>query len=319
MKIIDDILLTKEKFENIYVAIGAFDGIHMGHRELISRAVKKAREKNGKAVVFTFLNHPLEVTDSIKAPKLISSLEEKVHIIKSLGVDYLILQPFTKEFSNMVPEEFVKKVLKNILNTKEVYVGFNFSFGKGGKGTVENLKSFGEKLNIEINVIEPVKMKEQIISSTFIREMLAIGNLDIANRCLGQPFLIIGEVVHGRKLGRTMGFPTANLKILNKIYPPFGIYGGRVKIEGEERSWNAVINIGKNPTLKPDERSIEVHILDFDRDIYGKKICVSLMEFLREEKKFNSMDELKETIKNDVLNWRAKVRVIENGDSIKDR
>ncbi|MGL4653090.1 bifunctional riboflavin kinase/FAD synthetase [Cetobacterium sp.] len=319
MKIIDDILLTKEKFENIYVAIGAFDGIHMGHRELISRAVKKAREKNGKAVVFTFLNHPLEVTDSIKAPKLISSLEEKVHIIKSLGVDYLILQPFTKEFSNMVPEEFVKKVLKNILNTKEVYVGFNFSFGKGGKGTVENLKSFGEKLNIEINVIEPVKMKEQIISSTFIREMLAIGNLDIANRCLGQPFLIIGEVVHGRKLGRTMGFPTANLKILNKIYPPFGIYGGRVKIEGEERSWNAVINIGKNPTLKPDERSIEVHILDFDRDIYGKKICVSLMEFLREEKKFNSMEELKETIKNDVLNWRAKVRVIENGDSIKDR
>lgn len=319
MKIIDDILLTKEKFENVYVAIGAFDGIHMGHRELISRAVKKAREKNGKAVVFTFLNHPLEVTDSIKAPKLISSLEEKVHIIKSLGVDYLILQPFTKEFSNMVPEEFVKKVLKNILNTKEVYVGFNFSFGKGGKGTVENLKSFGEKLNIEINVIEPVKMKEQIISSTFIREMLAIGNLDIANRCLGQPFLIIGEVVHGRKLGRTMGFPTANLKILNKIYPPFGIYGGRVKIEGEERSWNAVINIGKNPTLKPDERSIEVHILDFDRDIYGKKICVSLMEFLREEKKFNSMEELKETIKNDVLNWRAKVRVIENGDSIKDR
>ncbi|MGL4977579.1 MAG: bifunctional riboflavin kinase/FAD synthetase [Cetobacterium sp.] len=319
MKIIDDILLTKEKFENIYVAIGAFDGIHMGHRELISRAVKKAREKNGKAVVFTFLNHPLEVTDSIKAPKLISSLEEKVHIIKSLGVDYLILQPFTKEFSNMVPEEFVKKVLKNILNTKEVYVGFNFSFGKGGKGTVENLKNFGKKLNIEINVIEPVKMKEQIISSTFIREMLAIGNLDIANRCLGQPFLIIGEVVHGRKLGRIMGFPTANLKILNKIYPPFGIYGGRVKIEGEEKSWNAVINIGKNPTLKPDERSIEVHILDFDRDIYGRRICVSLMEFLREEKKFNSMDELKETIKNDVLNWRAKVRVIENGDSIKDR
>lgn len=319
MKIIDDILLTKEKFENVYVAIGAFDGIHMGHRELISKAVKKAKEKNGKAVVFTFLNHPLEVTNSIKAPKLISSLEEKVHIIKSLGVDYLILQPFTKEFSNMVPEEFVKKVLKNILNTKEVYVGFNFSFGKGGKGTVENLKSFGKKLNIEINIIEPVTMKEQIISSTFIREMLVIGNLDIANRCLGQPFLIIGEVVHGRKLGRTMGFPTANLKILNKIYPPFGIYGGRVKIEGEERSWNAVINIGKNPTLKPDERSIEVHILDFDRDIYGKKICVSLMEFLREEKKFNSMDELKETIKNDVLNWRAKVRVIENGDSIKDR
>lgn len=319
MKIIDNILLTEEKFENIYVAIGAFDGIHMGHRELISKAVEEAKKAGGKSAVFTFLNHPLEVTNSIKAPKLISSLEEKVHIIKSLGVDYLILQPFTKEFSSMSPEQFIKTVLKETLNTKEIYVGFNFSFGKGGKGTVHNLKCFAKKLDMNVNVIEPIKLQEQVISSTFIREMLATGNLDIANRCLGQPFLIIGEVVHGRKLGRVMGFPTANLKILNKIYPPFGLYGGRVVVEGEERSWSAVINIGKNPTLKPDERSIEVHILDFDRDIYGKRIYVSLMEFLREEKKFNSMDELKETIKNDVLNWRAKVRVIEDGDSTKDR
>lgn len=319
MKIIEDILLTEEKFENIYVAIGAFDGIHMGHRELICQAVKKAKKTNGKSAVFTFLNHPMEVTNRVKAPKLISSLEEKIHIIKSLGVDYLILQPFTNEFSNMTPEEFVEKVLVKTLKTKEVYVGFNFSFGKGGKGTVENLRQIGKKYGISTNIIEPVKIKEQVISSTFIREMLATGNLDIANRCLGQPFLIIGEVVHGRKLGRIMGFPTANLKILNKIYPPFGIYGGKVKIEGEKESWHAVINIGKNPTLKPDERSIEVHILDFDKDIYGKRIYVSLIEFLRQEKKFNSMEELKETIKNDVLNWKEKVKVIENGDSIKNR
>lgn len=261
----------------------------------------------------------MEVTNRVKAPKLISSLEEKIHIIKSLGVDYLILQPFTNEFSNMTPEEFVEKVLVKTLKTKEVYVGFNFSFGKGGKGTVENLRQIGKRYGISTNIIEPVKIKEQVISSTFIREMLATGNLDIANRCLGQPFLIIGEVVHGRKLGRIMGFPTANLKILNKIYPPFGIYGGKVKIEGEKESWHAVINIGKNPTLKPDERSIEVHILDFDKDIYGKRIYVSLIEFLRQEKKFNSMEELKETIKNDVLNWKEKVKVIENGDSIKNR
>ncbi|WP_432204990.1 bifunctional riboflavin kinase/FAD synthetase [Cetobacterium somerae] len=319
MKIIEDILLTKEKFENTYVAIGAFDGIHMGHRELISQAVEKAKKTGGKAVVFTFLNHPMEITNTVKAPKLISSLDEKIHIIKSLGVDYLILQPFTKDFSNMIPEEFVEKVLKKILNTKEVYVGFNFSFGKGGKGTVENLKKLGKKCEININIIEPIKIEEQIISSTFIRQMLATGKLDIANRCLGQPFLIIGEVVHGRKLGRVMGFPTANLKILNKIYPPFGIYGGKVRVEGENKCWNAVINIGKNPTLKPDERSIEVHILDFNRDIYGKRIYVSLIEFLREEKKFNSMDELKETITKDVLNWREKVKVIEDGYSIKDR
>ena len=319
MKIIEDILLTKENFKNTYVAIGAFDGIHMGHRELISQAVKKAKETGGKSVVFTFLNHPMEVTNRVKAPKLISSLEEKIHIIESLGVDYLILQPFTQEFSNLTPQIFVERVLGELLRAKEIYVGFNFSFGKGGKGTVENLRQLGKQHKIFVNIIEPVKIKEQVISSTFIREMLATGNLDIANRCLGQPFLIIGEVVHGRKLGRIMGFPTANLKILNKIYPPFGIYGGRVKIEGEQNWWHAVVNIGKNPTLKPDERSIEVHILDFDKDIYGKRIYVSLIEFLRQEKKFNSMDELKETIKNDVLNWKEKVRVKADGDCIKNR
>ncbi|MGL6065551.1 MAG: bifunctional riboflavin kinase/FAD synthetase [Cetobacterium sp.] len=319
MKIIDDILLTKEKFENICVAIGAFDGIHLGHRELISEAVKKAKKIGGKSIVFTFLNHPMEITDNLKAPKLISSLEEKIHIVESLGVDYLILQPFTKEFSNMTPEFFVQKVLKDILKTKEVFVGFNFSFGEGGKGNVQLLKNLGERLGINTNIIDPIKFEDRVISSTFIREMLKNGSLEIANRCLGQSFLIIGEVVHGRKLGRVMGFPTANLKILNKVYPPFGIYGGKVRIEDENIYRDAVINIGKNPTLKPDERSIEVHILDFDKDIYEKKIYVSLVEFLRDEKKFNSMDELKETIKKDVLNWRAKVRLIKDGDSIKNR
>ncbi|MGL5960730.1 MAG: riboflavin kinase, partial [Cetobacterium sp.] len=160
---------------------------------------------------------------------------------------------------------------------------------------------------------------EEVVSSTLIRKLLSDGKLKLANKFLGEPFSIIGEVAHGRKLGRLMGFPTANLKILNKVYPPFGIYGGKVRVEGESFVRDAVINIGKNPTLKPDERSIEVHILDFDEDIYGKNIYVSLVEYLRDEKKFNSMDELKETIKKDVLNWRTKVRVIKNGDSIKNR
>ena len=302
MKIIDDILLTKEKFENTYIAIGAFDGIHKGHQELITKMVKEAKKNNGKSVVFTFLNHPMEVTNNIKAPKLINTFEEKKHIIENLGVDYMIIQPFTKDFSDILPKDFVHKILKGILDAKEVCVGFNFSFGKGGKGTALNLKEYGIENNIEVDIVQPVKLDNQVISSTFIREMLTLGKLDVANRCLGSPFLIMGEVIHGRKLGRVMGFPTANLKILNKIYPPFGIYGGKVRIEGDQRTWYAVINIGKNPTLKPNERSIEVHILDFNDDIYGKRICVSLMEFLREEKKFNSMEELKNTIQNDVLN-----------------
>lgn len=308
MKIIEDVLLTNEKFQNTYIAIGAFDGIHIGHRALIIKAVENAKKNGGKSVVFTFLNHPLERINIRKAPKLINSLEEKIHIIKSLGVDYLIMQPFTEKFSNETPENFVKEILKRKLDAQEVFVGFNFSFGKGGLGNSENLKEFGLENNIKIGIEEPVKLNGKIVSSTYIREKLTQGELKIANLCLGAPFLIIGEVVHGRKLGRVMGFPTANLKILNKIYPPFGIYGGKVKIEGNENKWDAVINIGKNPTLKPDEKSIEVHILDFDKDIYGRKIYVSLIEHLRDEKKFNSMEELKSTINNDVNMWRNKVK-----------
>lgn len=319
MKIIEDILKCNEKFKNTYIAIGAFDGIHLGHRALISKAVEEAKKNGGKSVVFTFLNHPMEIINSEKAPRLINSLEEKKHIIESLGVDYLIMQPFTEEFSNKTPKEFVKEILKEILNAKEVFVGFNFSFGKGGNGTVESLKNLAQHENIKVNVKEAVKLEEKIISSTYIRQLLSKGNLSVANRCLGQPFLIMGEVEHGRKLGRVLGFPTANLKILNKIYPPFGIYGGKIKIEGEEEFRDAVINIGKNPTLKPDEKSIEVHILDFNKDIYGKKIYVFLLEFLREEKKFGSMDELKETIKNDVINWRGKLKEKKYGNCFKIR
>lgn len=308
MKIINDILLCNEEFQNTYVAIGAFDGIHIGHRALITKAVKNAQKNGGKSVVFTFLNHPLETINIKKAPKMINSIEEKKYIIESLGVDYLIMQPFTDEFSNKTPEEFITEILKEKLDAKEIFVGFNFSFGKGGKGTVELLKDFGTKSEVKVTIENPVKIKEKIVSSTYIREKLTNGELSIANLCLGEPFLVIGEVIHGRKLGRVMGFPTANLKILNKIYPPFGIYGGKVKIQGEEKFWDAVINIGKNPTLKPDEKSIEVHILDFNKDIYGKKICVSLIEHLREEKKFSSMEELKSTINNDVKTWREKIK-----------
>lgn len=308
MKIINDILLCDEEFKNTYVAIGAFDGIHIGHRALITKAVENAKKNGGKSVVFTFLTHPLQTIDVKKAPKLINSIEEKKYIIESLGVDYLIMQPFTQEFSMKTPEEFIYELLRDKLDSKEIFVGFNFSFGKGGHGTVDLLKTVGKEEGIGVTIEEPVMVDEKIVSSTYIRKKLTHGELEKANRCLGEPFLVIGEVVHGRKLGRVMGFPTANLKILDKIYPPFGIYGGKVKIQGEEKYWDAVINIGRNPTLKPDEKSIEVHILDFNDDIYGKKICVSLMEHLRDEKKFSSMEELKNTINNDVRVWREKIK-----------
>lgn len=318
MEIIHDILASTVEFKNTYVAIGAFDGIHFGHRELISSAVKNARKNYGKSVVFTFANHPLEIIDVNKKPKLINSTEEKIHLLKMMGADYLVLQPFTKDFASVTPFSFVEKILKDKLDAKEVFVGFNFSFGEGGKGTPEDLKNFSDLFKIDTTIVPPVKVGNSLVSSTLIRQLITEGDLEKVNNYLGHPFLIIGEVVHGKKLGRTLGFPTANLEILNKLYPPFGIYGAKVVIEGETEERWAVVNIGKNPTLKPGEKSIEVHILDFNEYIYGKKIYLKLLKHLRNEKKFSSVDELKEVIANDVLNWRNYIEEEKHGITIKN-
>lgn len=305
MKIIDNIFTTEEQFPNTYVAIGSFDGIHSGHKEVILSAVKKAKEKNGRSVVFTFANHPMEVVDKSRAPKLINSREEKIHILEDMGVDYVVFQPFDNEFSTMAPFDFVEEVLKEKLSAKEIFVGFNFSFGEGGVAKTNDLIELGKAVNIKVNKIPPVKIDDRVISSTLIRKLITKGDLEKVREYLGYSVFIIGEVIHGRKYGRKMGFPTANLSILNKVYPPFGIYGASVRIEGDDEEHDAVVNIGRNPTLKPGEQSIEVHILDFDEYIYGKKLYVKLVKFLREEKRFATMEELKKVIRNDVLTWKS--------------
>lgn len=308
MEIIEDILEFEEKIGESCVAIGVFDGIHLGHRELIEKAVKAAKSKGIKSVVFSFYNHPLELSKTKKAPKLINTIEERIYLMEKLGVDYLILQKFTRRFSEIEPEQFIKNILIKRLNAKNLFVGFNFKFGRDGKGSVEFLKERGKKIGIEVEIVEPIKIDNEIVSSTKIREFLQKGDLKKANQYLGENLLIVGTVVHGKKIGRLLGFPTANLNIMDRVYPPFGIYGGKVRVEGENEIKDAVINIGRNPTLKPDEKTIEIHILDYDREIYGKKVYLQLMEFLREEKKFKDVEELKENIAKDILNWRERLR-----------
>jgi len=313
MKIIDNIFTEDIKVSDTYVAIGSFDGIHHGHREVIQGAVRKAKENGGKSLVFTFANHPLEIVNKDIAPRLINSKEEKIHVLKKLGVDYVVFQPFDKQFAHISPLDFVEDLLHKKLGAREVFVGFNFSFGEGGAAKTKDLKDLGKALGIEVNEIKPVKKNDKVISSTLIRKLISEGKLEEVEKFLGYPVFIIGEVVHGKKLGRKMGFPTANLNILNKVYPPFGLYGAKVRIEGEKVERDALVNIGKNPTLKPGEQSIEVHILDFDEYIYGKKIYLKLKKYLREEKKFSSMDELRDTIKNDVLMWKEHVKEVKDG------
>lgn len=304
MKVIVDIQKSEERLKNSYVALGTFDGVHRGHRVLINSAIEKAKKNGGISVVYTFLNHPLEIIAPERVPKMINTIGEKLRLLEEMGVDYVVLQTFDEKYAETSKEEFIDKILIEYLGAKEIFVGFNYTFAERGSGNVEYLRSVASKKGIKLNEIQAVEYKGQILSSTLIRKFILEGKIEEANMFLGRPFFISGEVEHGKKLGRVLGFPTANLKVVNKVYPPFGIFGGTVLIEGEKEKYNAVINIGKNPTLKPGELSVEVHILDFNRDIYGKKIDVSIEKHLRDEKKFSSMEELRQGIKNDVENWR---------------
>ncbi len=307
MKIVKNILELKEKLENSYVAIGTFDGVHYGHQQLIKMAIDRAKKNGGQAVVFTFSSHPMELINSEKAPKNINTIDEKVYILEDMGVNCIILQKFSKEFADLKAEEFVD-ILKEKVGSKEIFVGFNFSFGVGGKSNTKDLIRLGEERGIVVNEIPAIYLDGQLVSSTFLRKEVEHREISEINRYLGHSFLILGEVVHGKKIARELGFPTANVKMAKRIYPKNGIYGARVKIEGEDFYRYGVVNIGVNPTLKPGEKSVEVNILDFEEFIYGKIIAVELLEYLRKEKKFDSIEELKRVIGNDVKVWTEKIR-----------
>lgn len=318
MRVIENIFELEENLQDSYVAIGTFDGVHYGHQKLIKNAVEKAKKNGGKSVVFTFSSHPMELIDISRAPRVINTIEEKLYLLENMGVDCVILQSFTKEFANLTADEFAD-ILKEKVGSKEIFVGFNFSFGEGGKSKTKDLIRLGEERGILVHEIPAVYVDGDLISSTFLRNRILHADIAEINRYLGHRFLIMGEVVHGKKIARELGFPTANIKISTRLYPKNGIYGARVKIEGEDFYRNGVVNIGVNPTLKPGEKSVEVNILDFDEFIYGKIVAVELEQYLREEKKFSSIDELKRVIGNDVKTWTKVVKERRNGYSTKDR
>ncbi|BDU50750.1 bifunctional riboflavin kinase/FAD synthetase [Haliovirga abyssi] len=305
MKVIYGIENIDEKFKNPCVALGTFDGIHLGHQSVIKSAIDKAKELNGTSILFTFSPHPLKVITSSAGPKMINSKDEKEFLLEKLGVDILIFANFTVEFSDLHPEKFMKNVLKDILDVKEIFVGFNYTFGKDAIGTTDYMKELSEKYDIKLNVVEPMKIEDEIVSSTLIREYIKNGDLKKAEKLLGYPVMISGKIVQGKKIGRKLGFPTANLKIVNKAYPPYGVYGVKIIFDSEkDKSYYGIMNIGKNPTLKPGEHSIEVNIFDFDKNVYGEKIIIELMKFIRYEKKFETVENLIKEIKNDIKIWK---------------
>ena len=283
------------------VILGNFDGVHKGHQVILQKAVERAKEKELKTIVYTFSEYPKNQQTKI------TTCSEKAYFLDKNKIDYLCLEQFEK-VRNYSPEEFVEKVIVNDLNAAEVYCGFNFTFGKGKSGNVETLKKLLEERNLKLNVQKAVLDDDgEIISSTRIRNYIKEGNFEKVRELLGHNFIILGEVIYGKQLGRVIGFPTANLRFENKIYPEFGVYGVKICIQDDEKVYNGVMNIGRNPTVDVGVLSVETNIFDFDEDIYGKVILIEILENIRHEKKFESVDELKEQIGKDVSYWKNKI------------
>ena len=297
---------VKEKHKELVIGLGNFDGVHVGHQSLISGLVEEANNIGGTPVVFTFFPHPLEVLTGKAPPRLLTN-EAKQDTIRQLGVKVLLLVPFTLEFAGHSPDVFIEDILVRDLDVKAVFVGYNYTFGKGGRGNPETLMEGGRKHGFKVCVIPPVAVEGVPVSSTLIRGLLADGEVAGARKFLGYYPFIQGAVVTGECRGRTLGFPTANLLIEEDglTVPANGVYAVKVQVDGEH--FLGVANIGIKPTfhgfsVKPN---LEVHLLDFHGDLYGKEIKVFFTRRIREEKRFSSPGELVEQIRADINRARA--------------
>lgn len=288
------------KLQNTAVSLGKFDGIHLGHRMLINQVLEE-KSKGYESVVFTFSLHPMSLF-SDKEVDLIYTEEEKIRLLESLGIDTLISYPFTKETAQTEPEDFIKNILVEQLGAKVIVVGSDYRFGKNRSGDVELLKEFSTKYGYEVVVFDKLKVHDQIVSSTLIRQYIEKGDMESANELLGSPYTITGKVVHGRKLGRTLGIPTTNmLSISNKLYPPNGVYASKTIVDGIE--YYGVTSIGTKPTVDDQNvKGIETYLFYFDQEIYDKIIDVQIYEYLRPEVKFDTLEELRAQMYKDTLN-----------------
>ncbi len=288
-------------FNSPIVTLGTYDGVHMGHQAIIRKLVKRAKEQNKESVLFTFEPHPRMVLNPQNhGLQLIDNLQDKLRKLSELGLDTVILFPFSKEFAQLSAEEFVKQILVDQLSLSEIHIGYDHQFGKDRTGDFESLKKMGIQLGFQVFQTEKVSTNDQAVSSTKIRNAILNGEMNSANDMLGEPFQLSGIVVHGNKLGRTIGFPTANLKVDYelKIIPKNGVYSVEVLVHNQ--LYKGVMNIGNKPTVQGTKALfLEVFIFDFDQDIYDEHIVIRFYHRLRDEQKFDGIEALKTQLKKD--------------------
>ena len=296
-----EIFETLEAIQNIKptaVALGNFDGVHLGHQELIRQAVKKAGDAGLKSAVFTFSNHPKDLLPKEKKVKNILVKSDKERIIESLGVDYLFNVPFTRRIMTMSPAAFVEELLLDKFNMKAAFCGFNYHFGHKAQGNPEVLRQMGARHGYEVTEIPPYKIKGEIVSSSLIRTLIASGQVEQCKTYMGRHYAIGGEVVVGNRLGKKLGFPTSNLVIdPSVVTPPNGVYVTCCTYNGVR--YPSVTNVGHKPTIGHYNKNVETHIFDFDKELYGKQITVEFFQKTRDEVKFDSVEELSAQIVRD--------------------
>jgi riboflavin kinase / FMN adenylyltransferase len=298
-----------DAIRNPILTIGTFDGVHIGHQKIINRLNQEAKAKNGESVLFTFFPHPRIVLSQGESEdlKMIQSQDEKIRKLERMGLDHIIVFPFTTKFSNTNAEDFIKEFLVEKLHVNTIVVGYDHQFGKNREGSLEHLTKLSKIYPFEVIEIPAHEIDEVNISSTKIRNALLNGEIETANLYLNESFEISGKVIHGKKLGRTIGFPTANIEIedKHKLIPCHGVYAVKVITENKSEFFG-MMNVGVKPTVEKEYKlSCEVSILDFNEDLYDSKISVYLLKRIRKEKKFNGLEELKNQIKRDEIEIRS--------------
>ena len=299
MKVIRGLEDIPQEFKDAYVTIGNFDGVHLGHIPILKKIIEEAHGENRKALVITFDPHPKKVLHpDIKPFYLITTLEEKIQLLEDVGIDGVILIPFSLEFSKISAEAFVNQILWYTLRIRKIFVGHDYSFGKNKVGNATFLANKGKKFGFEVEVFSAVKFGDETISSTRLRYAILNGNVKMAMRLLGRPYDVSGTVIPGKHRGTALGIPTANINPEKELIPTEGVYA--VIVQLEDNRYKGVLNIGLNPTFSDNERSIEVYILDFSENIYGKSVKVFFIDRIRDEVKFDTPEQLVGQIKNDV-------------------
>ncbi|MCH8522971.1 MAG: bifunctional riboflavin kinase/FAD synthetase [Balneolales bacterium] len=291
---------------NTVLTVGSFDGVHAGHRSIVQTVVEKAKKRKARSILVTFDPHPRDILNPGKdGVKLLTTLEERAAILNEIGIDQMVVIPFNRDFSLLTSTEFIRDVIYKKIGVCEFVIGYDHQFGRNREGTIESLKQLAPELGFDVHVVQAHEVQEVTVSSTIVRKKLEQdGDIRLAKEFLGRCYMLKGTVIHGDKRGRLIGYPTANLKPVEKrkVIPKNGVYAVNVAIEGSQKKWRGMMNIGVRPTFKEDmKQTIEVHLIDFNEDIYGKILEIDFLKRIRDELPFTGIDALKNQLDKDKI------------------